>query len=582
LNSGAHRLTAGRGWLRWTGIPRARIPIGVLVAVILSVGTSRAVAADPYVVYTANQQVNGAVILRSEPATGATIEISRNGPLGTLFQRPYDLAVEADGGLVVADMGTPDQKDGAVIRVDPVTGRQSLVSGRGVGGDNFYDPAGIAIGPGGVLYVLDTLAGTNSGAVIRVDPSTGAQQVIASNLTLLNLFDLPFGIAVDSDGSIVVVNRALGGALPIDCLIPTGSVIRIDPDLHGEQITQFDRLSRPLGLAIDTIDPDRSIVVANECGTPGGNGLVRVRNGVQSQAASNTDQDVLRTPERVALTPAGDYLVTDYNFGPDQDGGIVKVARGNQAQSVVSTDTLFNHPLGIAVVRNLPPTPALAVRPKIVAAGQRVTLDASGSRDPEGLRLVYEWDLDGNGTFEAGSGTTPTAMPRFAGDGVKTVRVRVNDPHGGRATAEAKVDVDGSRPALTGLRALTNVLGVPGRDARAHRGASAARTKPPRSTTIRFRLSESATVTLAVNRARRGRRPKGKRCGVHAKRGHPCTVWSRARTIRRSLGAGGNGITVRARGLKPGRYRLVLTAADEVGNRSPSRAIGLRIVRLSR
>jgi hypothetical protein len=551
------------------------------VAVLLSVGTPHAFAADPYVVYTANQQVNGAVILRSEPATGATVEISRNGPLGTLFQRPYDLAVEANGGLLVADMGVADQKDGAVIRVDPVTGRQSLVSGRGVGGSNFYDPSGIAIGPGGVLYVLDTLAGTNSGAVIRVDPNTGAQQVIASNFTLLNLFDLPFGIAVDTDGSIVVVNRALGGALPIDCLIPTGSVIRIYPDLHGESVSVLDRLSRPLGAAIDT---DRSILVANECGTPGGNGLVRVNrlNGLQSQAASNTDQDVLRTPERVALTPAGDYLVTDYNFGPDQDGGIVKVARGNQAQSVVSTDTLFNHPLGIAVVRNFPPTPALAVRPKTVAAGQRVTLDASGSRDPEGLRLVYEWDLDANGTFEAGSGTTPTAMPRFSSDGTKTVRVRVNDPHGGRAVAEATLDVDGSRPALTRLRALTNVLGVPARRTRAHRRTEAASAQPPRSTTVRFRLSEAATVTLAVNRARSGHRPKGKPCRVRAKRGRPCTVWSRARTIRRALGAGGNGIAVRARGLKPGRYRLVLTAADEVGNRSPRRTLGLRVVRLPR
>ena len=549
------------------------------MAVLLSVGTSHAFAADPYVVYTANQQVNGAVILRSEPATGATVEISRNGPLGTLFQRPYDLAVEANGGLVVADMGRPDQKDGAVIRVDPVTGRQTLVSGRGVGGDSFYDPAGIAIGPGGVMYVLDTLAGTNSGAVIRVDPSTGAQQLIASNFSLLHLFDLPFGIAVDTNGTIVVVNRALGGALPIDCIVPTGSVIRVHPDGHQDPISALDRLSRPLGLAIDT---DGSIVVANECGTPGGNGLVRVRNGSQTQAASNTDQDVLRTPERVALTPAGDYLVTDYNFGPDQDGGIVKVARGSQAQSVVSTDTLFNHPLGIAVVRNFPPTAALAVRPKTVAAGKRVTLDASGSRDPEGLRLVYEWDLDGNGTFEAGSGTTPNAMPRFSGDGIKTVRVRVNDPHGGRAVAEAKLDVDGSRPALTGLRALTNVLGVPGRGTRARRGAGAARANPPRSTTVRFRLSEAATVTLTVNRARSGHRRKGQPCRVRAKRGRPCTVWSRARTIKRSLGAGGNGITVRARGLKPGRYRLLLTAADEVGNRSPRRAIGLRVVRLPR
>jgi hypothetical protein len=89
-------------------------------------------------------------------------------------------------------------------------------------------------------------------------------------------------------------------------------------------------------------------------------------------------------------------------------------------------------------------------------------------------------------------------------------------------------------------------------------------------------------VTLAVNRGRSGRRPKGKPCGVHAKRGPRCTAWSRARTIERSLRAGRNGIIVRARGLKPGRYRLVLTAADEVGNRSPRRALGLRVVRLPR
>ena len=39
---------------------------------------------------------------------------------------------------------------------------------------------------------------------------------------------------------------------------------------------------------------------------------------------------------------------------------------------------------------------------------------------------------------------------------------------------------------------------------------------------------------------------------------------------------------MRARGLKPGRYRLVLTAADEVGNRSPRRTLALRVVRLPR
>jgi sugar lactone lactonase YvrE len=528
-------------------------------------------------VYTANKQVDGAVILRSEPATGSTVEISRNGPLGTLFHEPYDLAVEADGAIVVADMGVPNQKDGSVIRVDPTTGRQSLVAS---GGD-FYDPVGIAVAPDGMLYVLDTAPGANSGAVIKVNPVTGAQALIASNFTPdpTRLFDLPFGIAVRPNGQIIVVNRSLSGALPVPCLLGTGRVFAVDPVTFVQSnISNAGRLAYPLGVAVDR---DGSLVVANECGGASADGLVRILpGGSQQHITTNNADDVLATPERVGIDPAGDLLVTDYSNGPDGDGGIVKVNPSTGEQSPVTTDSLFNHPLGIAVVPNRPPVAALAIVPKTVAAGRPVTLDASGSRDPEGLRLVYEWDLDGDGAFEAGSGTTPTAMPRFGGDGTRTVRVRVDDPHGGRAVAQGTVDVDGSKPVLTGLRAVARVLGLP--PTRAHRRPRAARRSPPRATTISFRLSEAATVTLEIDRARKGRRSKGRACSTRAKRGRPCTALSRTRTIKRSARAGENGISVRARGLEPGRYRLVLTAADEVGNRSPRRTIGLRVVRLPR
>jgi sugar lactone lactonase YvrE len=546
------------------------------MAVLFSVGTAHAVAAEPYVVYTANKQVDGAVILRSEPATGSTVEISRNGPLGNLLHEPYDLAVEADGSLVVADMGVPNQKDGSVIRVDPVTGRQSLVSSGGI----FFDPAGIAVAPGGALYVLDTLPGANSGAVIRVDPNTGAQTLISWNFILPRLFDLPFGIAVDHDGQIIVVNRALSGMLPVPCFIGTGRVFKVDPATGNQtDISNGGSLAYPLGLAVDA---DGSVVVANECGGLSAAGLVRVSSGgAQDPLTTNNSVDVFQTPERVGIDPSGNLLVTDYSLGADGDGGIVKVNPSTGEQSAVTTDSLFNHPLGIAVVPNRPPAAALAISPKKVAAGRPVTLDASGSRDPEGLRLVYEWDLDGDGTFEAGSGTTPTAMPRFAGDGIRTVRVRVDDPHGGHAVAQGTVDVDGSKPVLTGLRALARVLGLP--PTRAHRRPRAARGSPPSATTITFRLSEAATVTLTIDRARKGRRPKGSTaCSTRAKRGRPCTALSRARTIKRAARPGENGISVRARGLKPGSYRLVLRAVDEVGNRSPRRTIGLRVVRLPR
>jgi hypothetical protein len=148
--------------------------------------------------------------------------------------------------------------------------------------------------------------------------------------------------------------------------------------------------------------------------------------------------------------------------------------------------------------------------------------------------------------------------------------------------AEATLDVDGSRPVLTRLRVLTRVLGVPSRRRRGHGSVAARSSEPPSATTLRFRLSEAAVVTVALDRARQGRRSKGRACSPRAKRGRRCIAWKRAHTIRRSATAGQNGIVLRARGLRPGRYRVVLTATDEVGNRSARRALQLRVVRLPR
>ena len=35
-----------------------------------------------------------------------------------------------------------------------------------------------------------------------------------------------------------------------------------------------------------------------------------------------------------------------------------------------------------------------------------MTFDASASADPDGTIAKYEWDLDGNGTYETDTGTT--------------------------------------------------------------------------------------------------------------------------------------------------------------------------------
>ena len=546
---------------------RTLILLSSLVALLCCGGVAPAAQGEPYVVYTANSFANGAVILRTDPATGELVEISRNGAQGSFFQRPFDLAVEADGSLVVADMGEPCTAqmepcphDGRVIRVDPLTGRQVLVSS----GGELVDTAGIAVAPNGALYVVDNLAADDDGGVLRIDPGTGAQTMISRGGGLLEPhFDLPFGVAFDRDGSLLVTNRGAPGS---SCL-NIGSVIRVDPTTGARSAVASGvlLLSLPFGLVVD---PQGRIVFSNECGD---HALVRITSLLPLilDGLTSPSPGVLTIAERIALTPGGGFLVTD--FGPTPgDGGIVAVPADGGTPTLLRTDPLFNHPLGIAAVVNHPPAAALTVDPGVVAAGRPVRLDGSGSRDPDGHRLVYEWDLDGDGTFEAGSGSNPTATRSFTVDGIATVRVRVNDPHGGRAVAEALATVDGSMPVITGARTGAKVLGV-GRRPRTRR-------RPPRATTLRFGLSEEATVTVTLERARSGRRRNGA-CRPRAKRGRRCLIWSRARRTTRVAQAGRNAIPVRAKGLSPGRFRLVLQAVDRVGNTSTRRTLPLRVVR---
>jgi hypothetical protein len=196
-----------------------------------------------------------------------------------------------------------------------------------------------------------------------------------------------------------------------------------------------------------------------------------------------------------------------------------------------------------------------------------VRFDGSASSDPEGLRLSYGWDLDANGTFETLGGLSPLAARSFSRHGTYLVRLRVSDPHGGTDVREATVSVDGAPPLMTPLRASVRVLGT--------------RPPLPRSTTLRFALSEAGTVTVRLRRALWGRRVAG-RCRRDARRGPSCRLWGARRTLRREALPGSNRVRLSARGLVPGRYRVMAFATDAVGNRSGSRGLWLRLVRTRR
>ncbi len=117
----------------------------------------------------------------------------------------------------------------------------------------------------------------------------------------------------------------------------------------------------------------------------------------------------------------GDYVVRVQNYtasSPDFEGSV--------------KFTEFKVP-------NKRPTAKLKA-PKKAVGGHSVTLDASGSKDPDGTIEHYRWDLDGDGSMEVDGGTKPILGHAFK-PGVRHVAVQVTDNNGRRAYATRTIRV---------------------------------------------------------------------------------------------------------------------------------------------
>ena len=110
-------------------------------------------------------------------------------------------------------------------------------------------------------------------------------------------------------------------------------------------------------------------------------------------------------------------------------------------------------------------------------------------------------------------------------------------------------------------------------------------TRARKGTTFRFRLSEAARVVFAIQRARPGRRVKGRcvRPKPSNRRRPKCTRFVATGRFAVTARAGDNAKKFSGRigrhALKPGRYRATLTATDAAGNKSAPKRLNFRIVR---
>ncbi len=204
---------------------------------------------------------NSGGVWRIDPVTGIRTPVSSNDdPVSPAaeFSSPDGIAFEADGNLIVTDYAA-DGGDGAVFRVNPYTGERTILSSNTAqpDDDEFATVEGVAIAPDRTIYVADSDAYTDGdGGVFRVNPDTGQRTMISNNdsptVGSVPDYQTPVAIAIDDNGDLLVAERMSEGD-------DEGAVIRVDPDTGARSLVSVndapvqdddDLFANPAGIVV--------------------------------------------------------------------------------------------------------------------------------------------------------------------------------------------------------------------------------------------------------------------------------------------------------------------------------------------
>lgn len=117
----------------------------------------------------------------------------------------------------------------------------------------------------------------------------------------------------------------------------------------------------------------------------------------------------------------------------------------NDGATAVSTLTIVVSAAG----SNVSPTAIIGATPVSGAAPLAVNFTAAGSTDPDGSIASYEWDFNGDGTYETNTGTTQTVSFTYTGGGTFSARLRVTDNEGAVSLASITITVTGGAVSPT-------------------------------------------------------------------------------------------------------------------------------------
>jgi hypothetical protein len=229
-------------------------------------------------------------ILRVDPRSGATQLVSDNAIAGyKAFDHPTAITTDVIGAtryLTVLEPAGGNDGQGAIIRVDPDNGRTQLVCDNAiVGWKRFAHPSGITTESiGGIQYlgVVDPDGGNDGlGAILRVDPRSGATQLVSDNaIAGHQVFHHPT----------VIRTEVAQGSQYLTVLEPTGynhgAVILIDPADGGTQLLATGGyFTRPTGM---TISPQDDLIVIDPAAFGGEGALLRLESQTGNQGVAGS------------------------------------------------------------------------------------------------------------------------------------------------------------------------------------------------------------------------------------------------------------------------------------------------------
>ena len=171
-------------------------------------------------------------LIRIDESNNVTV-VSANG----LLVKPVGLCLDpVTGDLLVAAAGEYGEgADGKIVRVDPMTGQQTVISEGGF----LVDPEDVVVGPGLQLYVVDGESLENSfGQVLRIDPLTGEQ----TRLDLVQVFG-PIAVAIGLDDMVVTADPGP--------FTGSGKVQRLSPFVPGAPEDLITSINfHPIGITV--------------------------------------------------------------------------------------------------------------------------------------------------------------------------------------------------------------------------------------------------------------------------------------------------------------------------------------------